>query len=78
MQTTKIFINGNSQAVRIPKEYRFEQEEVCISKVGSALVLFQATDRLAVLQESLQEFSDDFLKDGRPSELSQSERESLA
>jgi len=53
MMTTKIFNNGNSQAVRIPKEYRFEQEDVIISKVGSAVLLYQRGDRLSVLMESL-------------------------
>ena len=77
MLTTKIFNNGNSQAIRIPKEYRFEQDEVFISKIGSALVIFQHNDRLAVLMESLNEFTDDFLKDGRPTELLQKERESF-
>ncbi|MCL2026439.1 MAG: AbrB/MazE/SpoVT family DNA-binding domain-containing protein, partial [Leptospirales bacterium] len=57
MLTTKIFNNGNSQAIRIPKEYRFEQDEVFISKIGSALVIFQHNDRLAVLMESLNEFT---------------------
>ena len=45
------------------------------NKVGSALVIFQHNDSLAVLMESLNEFTDDFLKDGRPSELPQNERE---
>ena len=75
MVTTKIFNNGNSQAIRIPKEYRLEDNEVFISKVGSALVIYQPNDRLAVLMESLHEFTDDFLKDGRPTELLQKKRE---
>ena len=45
------------------------------NKVGSALVIFQHNDSLAVLMESLNEFTDDFLKDGRQSELPQNERE---
>jgi len=77
MLMTKIFTNGNSQAVRIPKEYRFDDDEVCLCKIGSAIVLFQRNDRFAVLMESLNEFSSDFLKDGRPLQLSQSERELL-
>ena len=74
MPTTRIFTNGNSQAIRIPKEYRFEDDEVIISKVGSAIVLFQRTDRFAVLMESLNGFTDDFLPDGRPDLLAQTER----
>jgi antitoxin VapB len=77
MQTTKIFKNGNSQAVRIPMEYRFEQDEVFINKIGSAVVIYSHNDRFAVLMESLNEFTSDFLEDGRPEQLTQSERESF-
>ena len=77
MLTTKIFTNGNSQAIRIPKEYRFEDDEVVISKVGSAIILYQRNDRFAVLMESLHGFTDDFLPDGRPPQLAQTERESF-
>jgi antitoxin VapB len=77
MQTTKIFKNGNSQAVRIPVEYRFDQDEVFINKVGSSVVIFQPNDRLAVLMESLNEFTSDFLKDGRPSPLEKDDRETF-
>jgi len=77
MMTTKIFNNGNSQAVRIPKEYRFEQEDVIISKIGSAVILYQRSDRLSVLMESLNDFTDAFLADGRPEQLPQTNREIL-
>lgn len=39
MDTAKLFSNGRSQAVRLPKEYRFEGEEVWIKRVGNAVVL---------------------------------------
>ena len=77
MMTTKIFNNGNSQAIRIPKEYRFEESEVFISKIGSALVIYPYNDRLSVLIESLHEFTDDFLKDGRPAGLPHDIRENF-
>ena len=77
MLTTKVFNNGNSQAIRIPKEYRFDQEEVIISRVGSAVVIYQRSERPAIFSESLREFSDDFMEDGRPSQMIQDERESL-
>ena len=38
-QTAKIFMNGRSQAVRLPKEYRFDTDEVYISKVGDNIVI---------------------------------------
>ena len=39
METAKLFINGRSQAVRLPKEFRFEGDEVFIKRVGDAVVL---------------------------------------
>ena len=77
MQTTKVFNNGNSQAIRIPKEYRFEQEEVCINKIGSAVIIFQPKDRFSVLMESINEFTPDFLAAGRPTQGVLQERELL-
>ena len=40
MTTAKIFENGRSQAVRLPKEYRFKDKEIGISKVGEIVLLF--------------------------------------
>lgn len=40
MTTAKIFMNGRSQAVRLPREYRFEdQDEVLIKRMGDMVVL---------------------------------------
>ncbi|HEY0876842.1 MAG TPA: type II toxin-antitoxin system VapB family antitoxin [Zeimonas sp.] len=39
METAKLFINGRSQAVRLPKEFRFEGDEVFIKRIGDAVVL---------------------------------------
>lgn len=39
MATAKVFMSGRSQAVRLPKEYRFSCDEVEISKEGDAIVL---------------------------------------
>jgi antitoxin VapB len=55
MQTARLFINGNSQAVRLPKEFRFEGDEVVIKKVGNAVILLPKTyayhDLKALLDE---------------------------
>ena len=77
MQTAKVFNNGNSQAIRIPKEYRFNCHEVSVRKVGSAIIIFQPNDRLSILTESLNEFTPDFLEHGRPTQEIQSEREAF-
>lgn len=38
-QTAKIFMNGRSQAVRLPKEFRFDGDEVYISRQGDAVII---------------------------------------
>ncbi len=35
MMTAKVFENGRSQAVRLPKEYRFNTDEVAVNRIGS-------------------------------------------
>jgi len=45
MDTAKLFQNGQSQAVRLPKEFRFAGEEVFIKKVGHTVILFQKNRR---------------------------------
>jgi antitoxin VapB len=37
--TAKLFMHGRSQAVRLPKEFRFEGKEVRVSKVGDKVIL---------------------------------------
>ncbi|MFP4332924.1 MAG: antitoxin [Campylobacterales bacterium] len=60
----KIFKNGQSQAIRLPKEFRFEnQEEVFIKKVGDGVMLLPKSDKSVWdhMFDSLDEFSDDFM-----------------
>jgi antitoxin VapB len=40
MLTAKLFMNGKSQAVRLPKEYRFAGDEVGVARVGEMIVLY--------------------------------------
>jgi len=63
MKTAKLFKNGQSQAVRLPKEFRFSGDEVYIKKVGNATVLLSADAGWQSLFDSLEMFSDDFLQD---------------
>ena len=52
MQTAKLFKNGRSQAVRLPKEFRFEGEEVYVRRVGRSVVLSpKEIDRAADWQD---------------------------
>ena len=63
MDTAKLFTNGRSQAVRLPKEYRFEGTEVFIKKVGHTVVLIPVTGSWETLIDSLEAFSDDFMQE---------------
>ena len=64
MNTGKLFNNGRSQAVRLPKEFRFEGTEVYVKRLGNAVVLIPTADPWANLRMSLTMFPDDFMKDG--------------
>ena len=61
METAKLFPNGRSQAVRLPKAYRFEGSQVFIRKVGNAVVLLPFDEPWQTLFDSLNLFSDDFM-----------------
>ena len=65
MKTAKIFQNGRSQAVRIPKEFQFIGDEVFIQKHGDAVLLIPHEKAWEVFMEGVNEFSDDFMEDGR-------------
>ena len=60
MDTAKLFMTGCSQAVRLPKEYRFEGDEVMIKRVGDAVVLLPRTRGWDSLLESLSMFEPGF------------------
>ena len=64
-KTAKIFRSGNSQAVRIPKEFQLEGTEVEIQRRGDALILRPKRKSWALFLESLGKFSDDFMESGR-------------
>lgn len=63
METAKLFQNGKSQAVRLPKKYRFSGDKVLIKRVGNAVVLLPCQDSWETLFDSLEQFSDDFMAD---------------
>ena len=66
MQIAKLFQNGQSQAVRLPKEFRFQGDKVYIKRMGNAVVLLPYHDSWQTLFESLDQFSDDFMNDHEP------------
>ncbi len=76
MQTAKLFQNGRSQAVRLPKPFRMPGKEVRIYKSGNRVILEPLESSWEGLFSSLDEFPDDFFADGRRQPAVQ-ERESL-
>ncbi len=76
MMTAKIFENGRSQAVRLPKEFRFATDEVMINKVGEIVILVPKNSKWDSFMKAVDMFSDDFLEDGRPPQNIQ-EREDI-
>ena len=76
MMTAKLFENGRSQAVRLPKECRFSGDEVAINKVGDIVILMPKENPWVGFLNSMSLFSDDFMSDGREQPSGQ-ERETL-
>ena len=75
METAKLFQNGKSQAVRLPKKYRFPGNKVIIKRIGNAVVLLPYQNSWEALFDSLEQFSDDFMNEERQQPEEQ-ERES--
>ena len=65
MKTVKVFKSGNSQAVRIPKEFQVSGKELIINKIGNTIILFPLDDPWEVFKNSLNGFSDDFFTESR-------------
>ena len=62
MRTAKLFWSGRSQAVRLPKEFRFGGEEVRIRRHGAAVILEPAADDWSWLDEVAGPLDDDFVR----------------
>ena len=62
MRTARIFTNGRSQAVRLPKDLRFSGKDVYVKKIGRMVVLLPADDPWSPLIHSLDQFTDDYLE----------------
>lgn len=76
MMTAKVFENGRSQAVRLPKECRFATDEVAVNKIGDIVLLMPKTNKWSSFMQAVDMFSDDFMKEGRSTGLGP-EREEL-
>ena len=65
MATARVFRSGNSQAVRLPKEFRFKSKEVEIFRRGDEIVLREKGKGLERAFEILANLPDDFMPEGR-------------
>jgi antitoxin VapB len=65
METAKLFVNGQSQAVRLPKEFRFTGTEVYIQKVGNTVMLFPKERIWETFLNGLNSFTEDIFEDER-------------
>lgn len=65
MQTAKIFQNGRSQAIRLPKAFRLPGTEVKISRDGSRIILEPLEQSWDDWLLAIEQFSDDFMAQGR-------------
>ncbi|RPJ09237.1 MAG: antitoxin [Spirochaetaceae bacterium] len=61
MDTAKIFANGRSQAVRLPKDCRFAEKDVYVKKMGDMVILIPKKTAWKAFMESLDRFSPDFM-----------------
>ena len=69
METARIFENGRSQAVRLPKKYRFDGDEVFVQRLGDAVLLTPKADAWQTFMNGLNNFTDDFMSNGREAEI---------
>ena len=76
MMTAKLFENGRSQAVRLPKECRFKVDEVNVNKIGDIVILMPKENKWAGFLNGLDLFTEDFMSEGREQPSGQ-EREKL-
>ena len=76
MTKAKIFENGGSQAVRLPKKFQFKSDEVVVQKLGDALILIPYDSIWKSFEEGLSDFTEDFFVYGRNQE-EQEKREKI-
>ena len=78
MAITRVFQNGNSQAIRIPNEMKTEKKEYCINKIGDVFIAFPADDPWAAARQVIGTFPEDYMETReQPSWNDISEREDL-
>ena len=62
MYTAKVFINGGSQAVRLPKQFRFSDDEVYVKKIGESILLVPKDKLWETFMEGVGGFTEDYFE----------------
>ena len=63
MEKAKIFNNGGSQAIRLPKDFRFDDDEVLINQIGNIVILMGKNDPFSNTLLGLNLFTEDYLNE---------------
>lgn len=71
MRKARVFKSGNSQAVRLPKQFRFQVEEVEILRRGNEIVLRELKRNLSQAFAALGAMPEDFMAEGRQDDAPQ-------
>ena len=71
LETAQVFTHGRSQAVRLPKAYRFEGDEVYIKRIGSAVILFSKDAAFDLFDEAIAECGGRFPDRDQPPNVEQ-------
>lgn len=59
----KLFKNGSSQAIRLPKDLRFKGDEVYVKRIGSAVLVFPKDKAWDLMGQAIGQFDEDFMQD---------------
>ena len=76
MMTAKVFENGRSQAVRLPKECRFNTDEVAVNRIGDIVLLMPKTNKWSSFMQAIDMFSEDYMEEEQNNVIRQ-EREEI-
>ena len=69
METAKVFENGRSQAVRLPKKFRFNSDEVVVQRLGQAVMLVPKEAAWQTFMDGINSFTEDIFYDGRSQDV---------
>ena len=76
MGLAKVYTIGGQQIVKLPEEYRINDDEVFINRAGDAIILTPISTAKDLFRKGINGFSSDFLSEGRPKQ-SFTDRESM-